>query len=43
MKPFDLVECRFHSASRPTRAKVQRLHQHWFDNGVPVVIDLTPG
>ncbi|WP_280235343.1 nitroreductase/quinone reductase family protein [Nocardia cyriacigeorgica] len=40
VKPFDFAECRFHTAGRPTRAKIQRLHQHWFDNGVPVVIEL---
>ncbi|WP_249358870.1 nitroreductase family deazaflavin-dependent oxidoreductase [Nocardia cyriacigeorgica] len=42
VKPFDYAEYRFHVAGRPTRAKIQRLHQHWFDNGIPVVIDLTP-
>ncbi|MFE3443885.1 nitroreductase/quinone reductase family protein [Nocardia sp. NPDC059180] len=42
VKPFDFAECRFHSAGRPTRAKIQRLHQHWFDHGIPVVIDLAP-
>ncbi|MBF6089666.1 hypothetical protein IU438_09295 [Nocardia cyriacigeorgica] len=42
VKPFDDAEYCFHIAGRPTRAKIERLHQHWFDNGIPVVIDLAP-
>lgn len=38
---FDSWEYRFHTADRPTRDKIQRLHEHWFDTGVPVAIDLT--
>jgi deazaflavin-dependent oxidoreductase (nitroreductase family) len=37
---FDSWEYRFHTADRPTHDKIQRLHQHWFDTGVPVAIDL---
>lgn len=37
---FDSWEYRFHIAERPTPDKIQRLHEHWFDTGVPVAIDL---
>lgn len=39
---FDYVECDFHTSGRPTRAKIQRLHRHWFDTGIPLAIDLAP-
>lgn len=39
---FDYVECDFHTGWRPTRPKIERMHRHWFDNGVPLVIDLAP-
>jgi deazaflavin-dependent oxidoreductase (nitroreductase family) len=39
---FDSWEYRFHTADRSTREKIQRLHEHWFDTGVPVAIDLAP-
>ncbi|BDU07631.1 nitroreductase/quinone reductase family protein [Nocardia cyriacigeorgica] len=42
VRPFDFAEFRFHIAERPTRAKIQRLHRHWFDNGIPVVVELAP-
>ncbi len=38
---FDSWEYRFHAGGRPTRDKIQLLHQHWFDTGVPVAIDLS--
>lgn len=36
----DYVECFLHWRGRPTRWKVQRLHEMWFDGGIPVTIDL---
>ena len=40
VNPFDSWEYRFHTGHRPTPDQIQRLHQHWFDTGVPVVIEL---
>ena len=37
----DFVECFLHWHGRPLRWKIQRLHQMWFDGGIPLVIDLT--
>lgn len=39
---FDSWEYRFHTGERPTRDKIQRLHEHWFDTGVPVAINCGP-
>jgi deazaflavin-dependent oxidoreductase (nitroreductase family) len=38
--PWDYMECGFHRRGRPTRQKIQELHTLWFENGVPVIIDL---
>jgi deazaflavin-dependent oxidoreductase (nitroreductase family) len=37
---FDYMEYEFHIGGRPTRAKIQRLHRHWFETGIPLAIDL---
>lgn len=37
---FDYGECSFHLSGRPNRQKIKRLHRHWFDTGVPLVVDL---
>lgn len=37
---FDYVECDFHIDGRPNSARIRRLHRHWFDTGIPLVIDL---
>ena len=37
---FDYVEFVFHTACPPTRAKIQRMHRHWFDTGIPLAVDL---
>lgn len=37
---FDYVECNFHLGGRPTRARIEGLHRHWFENGIPLVINL---
>jgi deazaflavin-dependent oxidoreductase (nitroreductase family) len=37
---FDYIECDFHTSGWPSRAKVKRLHRHWFDTGIPLAIDL---
>ena len=38
--PFDYMECSFHRRGIPTREKVVELHTMWFENGVPIIIDL---
>jgi deazaflavin-dependent oxidoreductase (nitroreductase family) len=38
---FDYMECNFHLGGRPTRARIEQLHRHWFETGVPLVIGLT--
>ncbi|MFC9556845.1 nitroreductase/quinone reductase family protein [Rhodococcus sp. NPDC056960] len=37
---MDYGECRLHLRGRPSRAKIKDLHSHWFDTGIPLVIDL---
>jgi deazaflavin-dependent oxidoreductase (nitroreductase family) len=36
----DYLACSLHRRGRPTRAKVQELHRTWFEQGVPVVVEL---
>lgn len=36
----DYIECFLHWQGRPTRWKIQQLHEMWFDGGIPVVIVL---
>jgi deazaflavin-dependent oxidoreductase (nitroreductase family) len=36
----DYIECFLHWRGRPARWKIQRLHEMWFDGGVPLVIVL---
>jgi deazaflavin-dependent oxidoreductase (nitroreductase family) len=40
VNPFDYVECVFHRGGRPTRAKIKELHRSWFENGIPLVVEL---
>jgi deazaflavin-dependent oxidoreductase (nitroreductase family) len=40
---FDYLECAFHRSGRPSRAKIKGMHRHWFDTGVPLVVDLADG
>lgn len=40
VNPFDYVECAFHRSGRPTRAKIEDLHRSWFENGIPLVVEL---
>jgi deazaflavin-dependent oxidoreductase (nitroreductase family) len=37
----DYFECFLHWSGIPTRSKIQRLHELWFEGGVPLVIELT--
>jgi deazaflavin-dependent oxidoreductase (nitroreductase family) len=38
----DYVECFLHWRGLPARWKIRRLHETWFDGGIPIVIDLEP-
>jgi deazaflavin-dependent oxidoreductase (nitroreductase family) len=38
----DYVECFLHWRGVPARWKIQRLHDMWFEGGIPIVIDLDP-
>jgi deazaflavin-dependent oxidoreductase (nitroreductase family) len=40
VNPFDYLECHFHRGGRPTRAKIKELHRSWFENGLPLVVEL---
>lgn len=40
VNPFDYVGCAMHRPGRPTRSKIEELHRSWFDNGVPLVVEL---
>jgi deazaflavin-dependent oxidoreductase (nitroreductase family) len=40
VNPFDYIECIMHRPGRPTRAKIQELHRSWFENGLPLVVEL---
>jgi deazaflavin-dependent oxidoreductase (nitroreductase family) len=40
VNPFDYIECTFHRSGRPTRAKIEELHRSWFENGIPLVVEL---
>jgi deazaflavin-dependent oxidoreductase (nitroreductase family) len=37
---FDYGECDLHLRGLPTRAKIIKLHDYWFDTGIPLVIEL---
>jgi deazaflavin-dependent oxidoreductase (nitroreductase family) len=38
----DYVECFLHWSGLPNRKKIQRVHEMWFEGGVPLVIELLP-
>jgi deazaflavin-dependent oxidoreductase (nitroreductase family) len=38
---FDYFECSIWRKGRPTRSKIRELHRAWFEEGAPVVIDLS--
>jgi deazaflavin-dependent oxidoreductase (nitroreductase family) len=38
----DYIECFLHWRGLPARWKIQRLHEMWFDGGIPIAIDLEP-
>jgi hypothetical protein len=40
VKTSDYIECFLHWRGLPNRNKIQRLHEMWFEGGVPLVIEL---
>jgi deazaflavin-dependent oxidoreductase (nitroreductase family) len=40
VNPVDYLECSMHRRGRPTRAKVRQLHRIWFEEGIPLVVEL---
>jgi deazaflavin-dependent oxidoreductase (nitroreductase family) len=40
---FDYFECAIWRKGRPARSKISDLHRTWFEQGIPVVIDLAEG
>jgi deazaflavin-dependent oxidoreductase (nitroreductase family) len=36
----DYAECALHLRGLPARSKIKELHRHWFDTGIPLVVDL---
>lgn len=36
----DYAECIAHRRGRPTRSKIQELHRTWFEEGIPLVVEL---
>lgn len=41
VNPFDAMEYRMHRPNRPTRDRIQEMHEKWFTDGTPVVIELS--
>jgi deazaflavin-dependent oxidoreductase (nitroreductase family) len=40
VNPADYLECTLHRRGRPTRSKIKELHRTWFQEGIPLVVDL---
>lgn len=41
VNPFDRMEYRMHRPDRPTGDRIQEMHERWFTDGTPVVIELS--
>jgi hypothetical protein len=41
VNPFDRMEYRMHRPDRPTVDRIQEMHEKWFTDGTPVVIELS--
>jgi deazaflavin-dependent oxidoreductase (nitroreductase family) len=39
----DYAECTLHRRGRPTRSKIKELHRTWFNEGIPLVVELENG
>jgi len=40
--PSDYIECFLHRKGAPSKRRIRELHEHWFDQGTPLVLDLEP-
>ena len=40
VNPGDYLTCAMHRRGVPTRSKIQELHRTWFDEGIPLVLEL---
>jgi deazaflavin-dependent oxidoreductase (nitroreductase family) len=40
VNPFEYLECGLWRKGRPTRSKIKELHRSWFEQGIPLVVDL---
>lgn len=40
LNPLDLIEYLLHMPGRPTRERINALHEHWFTTGTPLAIEL---
>lgn len=43
VNPFDHVEYRMHRTGTPTDEKIRAMHEKWYTDGTPVVIELSTG
>jgi deazaflavin-dependent oxidoreductase (nitroreductase family) len=41
VNPFEYLECAMWRRGRPTRSKIKQLHRSWFEQGIPLAVDLT--
>jgi deazaflavin-dependent oxidoreductase (nitroreductase family) len=39
---FEFLESFVHLSGRPNRDKLRRMHEHWFDTGTAMAIDINP-
>jgi hypothetical protein len=42
VNPFDYLAYTLWRKGRPTRSKIKELHRSWFDEGTPLVVELSP-
>jgi deazaflavin-dependent oxidoreductase (nitroreductase family) len=40
VNPFEYFECALWRKGRPTRSKIKEMHRDWFEQGVPIVLEL---
>jgi deazaflavin-dependent oxidoreductase (nitroreductase family) len=40
VNPVDYLECTMHRRGVPTRSKIKELHRRWFDEGIPLAVEL---
>jgi deazaflavin-dependent oxidoreductase (nitroreductase family) len=38
---FEYLECMMWRSGRPSRSKAVELHRHWFESGIPLVVELS--